>query len=81
MENQGRAADTVRVTEVGEELVALHPLPRLCADTVRVTEVGVDLHGRPVCQRAATVMEDDAGRGPMVSQPGLGTSRPGIRLA
>ena len=37
--------------------------PRLCADTVWVTEVGVDLHGRPVCQQAATVMKDDAGRG------------------
>jgi len=56
-------ADTVWVTEVGVELVALHPVPRLCADTVWVTEVGVDLHGRPVCQQAATVMKDDAGRG------------------
>lgn len=44
------------MTEVGEELVALHLEPGPCVDPLRVTEVRVSLHGQSVCQHLLTVL-------------------------
>jgi hypothetical protein len=51
----GACIDPVGVTEVGEELVALHPEPGACIDAVGVTEFRIDLHGRSACQCIPTV--------------------------
>jgi hypothetical protein len=52
----GPRVDPLRMTEVGEELVALHPEPGPRVDPLRVTEVRVGLHGQSVCQHLLTVL-------------------------